>query len=449
MRGALRLPLGLTLLAGCSELLIVPNDDTSSSTAVAGPAVATSVGAGAGDVTGGGGAGGGPAVAHEIEIAVDGEADERLLVLLNEPDGTLVASWFGNELPVQPTVLDGQTVTFASIMGDGTEYVEARRVTPEVTRIEAPGTLPEAPCVEETMQVTVYMPPMGTSQMAELHLSTGGHAHLDELPGVLSVPAFRCSPAVTKVDALLTVGWYSFEAFELFQDIPFVPGSVVELTPTFPNEPRSAMTIDVLPGAEATVTGATIAWRGAPRYTPPLSGGLVAYERDLDGSSMGNTPFTYAPYAIDLPHGFQDVHVRVTYPPNDAACDRSAYLRRMGRSEQAIAYDAAALREPALEGDGFTLGGGELGQVIWRYAHDEATYWSLMDDPARPPLPMVFPQFPDVLPDGFEVPAVPPAPTGIQHRRSSGVASYAEAVASAKDPLPATLESRVSNLTCR
>jgi hypothetical protein len=449
MRGA---PLfsGLVLLAACSDVLIVPDDGTSSSTSGAGAGTSTGTGTntGAGDSSGGGGAGGGAVGPHRIEIAVATESDQGLLVLLNEPDGTLVASWSGDELPVSPTVADGQTVSFAYVIEDGTEYIETRRVTPEVTRIEHQGWHTyDFPCAMPSMQVVVDVPATGSSNVADAHLNTGAHGHVQSLPGVMEMTAASCFGAVSKVDVLVTVGDFSYDAFELIQDVPFVVGATVELTPTFASQTRSVMTVQVDDMGDATSAGGTISWRSDAEHTFPF-GGLVAFEKDLEVFHLGNAPFTYAPNAVDLPHGHQEARIRVTFPPSDAACDRKSHLTRTGRSAEAIAFHANALAEPTLNGDSWMLGEGEVGQTLWRYAYDDAVHWSSFEDPAWPPLPMVFPQFPDELPEGFEVPAVPPAPKGIQHWRSTGVASYAEEAASVHEPIPATLERRVSNLAC-
>ncbi len=447
MRGA-PLVFGLVVIAACSDVLIVPDDGTRTSTTGVGASAGTGTNAGAGDSAGGGGAGGGPVGPQQIEIAVATESDKGLLVLLNEPDGTLVASWSGDELPVSPTVSDGQTVTFAHVGDDGTEYIESHRVTPEVTRIEHEGWHSYVfPCAMPSMQVVVDVPAISSSNVADAHLNTGAHSHVQSLPGVMQMTAASCFGAVSKVDVLVTVGDFSYDAFELIRDVPFVVGATVELTPTFATQPRSVMTIDVDDLGDATSAGGTISWRSDAEHTFPF-GGLVAFEKDLEVLHLGNAPFTYAPNAVDLPHGHQEARVRVTFPPSDAACDRKSHLTRTGRSEQPITFHASALAEPTLSGDSWTLGEGEVGQTLWRYASDEAVHWWSFEDPARPALPMVFPQFPDELPDGFEVPEVPPAPTGIQHWRSTGVASYAEDVASVNEPIPAILERRVSNLAC-
>ncbi|HTJ82627.1 MAG TPA: hypothetical protein VL400_12980, partial [Polyangiaceae bacterium] len=112
--------------------------------------------------------GGGPSTPHDVEIAARFHplADRtRLLVLVNHPDGSLVTTAQGADLPIHATMSDGDLVSYAYVSWasdvDGQiQRVSSYRVTPETRRIEHAAELfiePDA-CVRETMHLVVHVP---------------------------------------------------------------------------------------------------------------------------------------------------------------------------------------------------------------------------------------------------------------------------------------------------
>ena len=222
---------GLVWLTACSEVVVAPEEGTSSAATVT--AASSTVGTGGGSVE-----------PHQIEIAVDGESGDELLVLLNEPEGTLVTSWSGSELPVQTTAVVGQTVTFAHATSLGKEEIETIRVTPEINRIERRGTRPPPPCIEEEMQVVVHVPSVAGASTAFVRLGTLGGGSLQSLPGDVEATAVRCAGTLEAFDVLVVAGDSTFEAFELLEDVPFEPpGPLLRILAVAGSEPGLVMAI--------------------------------------------------------------------------------------------------------------------------------------------------------------------------------------------------------------
>ncbi|NUO50227.1 MAG: hypothetical protein HOV80_15340 [Polyangiaceae bacterium] len=425
---------GLIWLTACSDVVVRP--DEGASYAASGTAASSTVGAGGGSVE-----------PHQIEIAVDGESGDELLVLLNEPDGTLVTSWPGSALPVETVAAAGQIVTFAYATSLGNEQIETIRVTPEINRIERRGTRPSPPCVEEEMQVVVHVPSVAGASTAFVRLGTLGGGSLQSLPGNAEATALGCAGSLEAFDVLVVAGESTYQAFELIEDVPFEPRTTVEISPTFATAPRSTMTIEVDAMGDAMGAWGRLGWEGESIFAGSTPGrSFSVHEPALEAEFRGNAPFTYAPGGMNLPHGFQLARVEVDFPPTSNACGRYANLVRSGRSTQPIAFHATALGEPTIVDDTWQLGPGEVGTVVRAEGGNRNVLWQFMDDPARPAGALVFPSFPASLPDGFELPAEPPALIMIVHERH-GSASYAEEVASSQDVVPLTYEAR-STLVC-
>lgn len=442
------LALGLVCFAvvGCND-----DTDPSSGGAAAGGAAA------GGGATGAGDTGGAAAEPRTIELALRNRTyadDNDVMVLVNHVDGTLVESHLGGELPIDVTVVDGDLVSYAYVShaAEYTEIINSYRVAPGVQRIEAAvATLPTFPtCNAGTMQLTVHVPAVPGGISAAVQSSDGRFAQAMSLPADLTVEVTPCSPINTYA-ALVTVrGAVGFEAFELFQDLPFQDGGTLELTPTFATEPRAPLTFEVDQLDGATEAWGDAAWYGDYSYEDPDPQFLFTpNERDLDQTFTGDASFTYAPAPMDLPHGFQIGRLLIDFPADASSCRRGAALVRRGATSEVIPFHVTELAEPLGDMTSWSLGDGAIGDVATRSARNDTTSWTLHEDPTQSFPLVVFPVFPETPPPGFlGAPTVPTEIVGFSHDDTDAAASYAELVAQSATPKSQTQRSRSRGLTC-
>lgn len=378
-----------------------------------------STGAGAtSSSTGGGGAGGAPNPGpHDVMLALDvpspGQAAE-VLVLLNHGDGTLVESWLGSVLPVVTSATDGDLVTYAYLTAvhvEGVGYMrslESFRVSPSLKSVRVSATPlngdPPKPCDEQSMTLHLHVLPLPDAPpdaKAWVRSSPpGAYASATSFPADITLTPSTCAP-VDAFAILMTVEGevgqiYGFAAQE---GIPFVPGSVVDLTIQPANMPRKplAIAVDEMEGP-ADVDG-WCNWDGAMRGYPTF----FVHEHGLDLQAKGVvSTMLYAPDLIDLAAG--DPGAYVSADQHDGGCLRRAELFRVGRSDTTLPLHVQSLAEATRVGETWTLGSGSVGDDVetdFTLAENWMP-WRVHEDPTAPPAPVVYPTFPSDVPKGLE-----------------------------------------------
>ena len=436
--------LSTAVLVGC-ELRVVPDDGAGASGTGGGPASGSGGGGAAG---GAAGAGGSEPVPRALPIAFVAELTpepDTLMVLVNHADGSLVTSYLGSELPTEATVIDGDTVTYAYLSSSSSiegqlQRIDSYRVTPELEQLEIDTALYFEPtggigCLSETMHVTVHVPAVTDGLTARVWFANGRASMPQALPGDIEYDLPSCSIPGATMPVLVTVsgpgGGYA--AFEMIEDVPFAVGSAIELTPTFTTMPRTTLVFDVDDVGDAETASGWAAWYGmfdfysdAPMYF------FTPNEPGLDTSFALDGPFTYSAAPMDLPHGYVVAVAGVQFPPTASACARGAGIVRLGKSAAPIPVHASELAEPLEDGASWKLGEGVAGDWLTRVASNGPTVWVSNEDPARAPIPLVFPEFPDTLPLGFTLPAGDFTVINYFHYEDDTVAAYADAFASHK-----------------
>ncbi len=453
--------LSTTVLVGCA-VRGVPDDGAGASGTGGGPAS----GSGGGGAEGGaGGAGGSEPVPRALPIAYvsygSGDPD-TLMVLINHADGSLVTSYLGSELPTEATVIDGDTVTYVYLSSSSTnagqqQLIDSYRVTPELERLEVDTPLYFEPtggvgCLSETMHVTVHVPAVTDGLTARVWFANGRASMPQTLPGDIEYDLPSCSIPGATMPVLVTVGGPvgGYVAFEMIEDVPFAVGSSVELTPTFTTMPRTTLAFDVDDVGDADTAGGRAAWYGMFDFYSDAPMFLFApNEPGLYATIAVDGPFTLSAAPMDLPHGYVVAAAGVQFPPTASACSRSASIVRLGKSASPIPFHASELAEPLEDGASWKLGEGAIGDVLTRVASNGPTVWVSNEDPARAPIPLVFPEFPDTLPLGFTLPAGDFTVSNYSHYEDDTVSAYADAFASHKPwASTSTQRSRSRGLVC-
>lgn len=107
------------------------------------------------------------------------------------------------------------------------------------------------------------------------------------------------------------------------------------------------------------------------------------------------------------------------------------------------------LAEPIETEGGISLGAGEIGDEIERVSKNGATNWLSHEDPAHADYPLVQPELPSTLPQGFVAPSGPFTPTNIYHYDNDTLDGYADTIRSYRSSsLPSTVRSRRREYAC-
>jgi hypothetical protein len=460
------------LLVGCASTVERMDDDGSQGPSSGGAPVTSSVtstssgGTGGSEPvsttsSGGTGTGGSEPVPRELPIAFvsyDIADPDALLVLVNHADGTLVTSYLGSELPTETTVTDGDTVTYVYLANiysaEGqAQQIQSYRVTPELTQLEIGAMLHFDPqggleCLDETMHVTVHVPAVPGGTVARVGFANGRVSMPQPIPGDIEYDVPACGLTQATMPVLVTVSGNEpgFVAFEMLEEVPFEIGGSVELTPTFATAPRATLNpVDDVVGA----TG----WAGWYGLYDPFSEEhsflFTPNESGFDASFTVDGPFSHSAAPMDLPYGIAAADLQVRFPPAEAACWRGAQIARVGKSETVIPFYPSELAEPLEDGDAWKLGEGAIGDVVRRIAFNGVTIWQSFEDPARPPMPAVFPEFPSTLPIGFTLPSGDFTVRSYTHQEDDTLESYADAWAVYQPwQKPSTVRSRSRFLVC-
>ena len=450
------------LLFGCASTVERTDDDGSQGPSSGGAPVTNSV---TSTSSGGSGTGGSEPVPRELPIAFvsyDIADPDALLVLVNHADGTLVTSYLGSELPTETTVIDGDTVTYVYVANsysaeDQLQQIQSYRVTPELTQLEIGAMLHFDPqggleCGDETMHVTVHVPAVAGGTFARVQFANGRFSMEQPIPGDIEYDVPACGLTEATMPVLVTVRGYApgFVAFEMIEAVPFEVGGSIELTPTFATTPRATLTFEVDPVDD--VVGAT-GWAGWSGLYDPFSEEhsflFTPNESGFDASFTVDGPFSYSAAPMDLPYGIAAADLQVRFAPAEAACWRGAQITRVGKSETVIPFHASELAEPLEDGDAWKLGDGAIGDVVRRIATNGLTTWQSFEDPARPPMPAVFPEFPSTSPVGFTLPSGDFTVQFYTHEEDDTLESYAAAFAVYQPwQTPSTVRSRSRVLAC-
>jgi hypothetical protein len=399
-----------------------------------------STGDGGFDGSGGKGGGDGGGVVegpHVIEIAlrsVDPRGDlSGSLVLVNTVEGGLRHVLHGEDLPAEIEVVDGDLVTFTDLADPGSSLsFDSYRVTPDVRRIERTAYIYPRPD-GDPMQVTIDVPEVeGATHYVLDRESAPRVSDLPAGPYTFEQAGGYTDPQYGMVRAEGPSGTLAHAVFEL----PFQPGQAVTVTPEMRAD-RVTFDIDVtsLDGAES-VEAHAFWWLGALTDD-------VSQDETLD-DPPSTWSFAGSVIAPDV-EGGRKLQVRARFPDIDGLCARAAFSHE-GPGDERFTFDAAALRQPLFDGDLFTLDGpGDFGQYLARSQEYEGIdgegYWTVHEDPARPPLPLVFPELPADVPAHLVPELESIRATSIAHA-DAGLDSYAAYVARPAVSFPRTTKVR-------
>lgn len=355
-----------------------------------------------------GGEGGGPPSPRTIDVAlhaVGAQDPDAILVLLNHEDGSLVESWKGSALPVAPTVIDGDFVTYVTA-DDGYQRADSYRVEAGVEHIERVfGFAPPEGCEGATMHVDVHVPEVAGGYQAEVSAAPYAYELGYDVPGNLGIDVPTCDGETA--DLFVRVSGPKGWTFQ-YASLPFVAGSTTQYTPTLSDGPRKPLAFDVF-GNAGTVSGG-----GYGAWMDPWLG--VLSEPTDHPEFKGDAPFHVEANLVDLPKGRPYAAAWAYYPPSQGDCESSATIERYGASDVTIPFDAGAIAEPIVDGATWKLAGAPGDMVVRTYQWgnaSEAPYWQMSDD-ARVPRAAVFPTFPADA-GAFAFPAAAPKLTDISH----------------------------------
>ena len=370
----------------------------------------------------------------------------RLLVMVNHVDGSLAQSWFGGELPVQATVVDGDLVTYASVdpLSLPSQSVTSYRVSPGVKRIAHRMTGAGSPsCADQTMHVDVHLIDLPGAKVAYV-VGGGAYETTYELSAGLGLDVWSCGkPSVSLVCYVVgPMGYLGFEAV----DLPFEAGTSISYTPSFASIPRKTLAFDVdgLEGAKQA---------GAYAFWLQHDGGglLITNDPELEMTQqLGDAPFHFEADIVDFPgYGVPFAGGSAELPLTDGACDHRLGFSRIGASDAVLAFHLD-LAEPSLDGDGWKLGAsGVAGDVLLRtFDLSAGQSWTLFEDARTMVYPAVLPSFPAVVPTGFVAPHDSPTPWYLENIDDEELTSYADFVARSEVALVQTRTSHGNTYVC-
>lgn len=372
----------------------------------------------------------------DVAIRALGAQDaDAILVLLNHEDGSLVQSWKGSALPVSPTVLNGDIVTYVAA-GDGYRGAYSYRVEAGVERVEDTFGAPALCSSDATMHVDVHVPEVLGGLTSEVTGTASASQIAYAVPADLGIDVQSCDGQTADLFVRVNepAGW----AFQ-YVTVPFVAGTTTSFTAELLSKPRTPLAFDVFGVAGSDGAGGYGCW------LHPSFGRLCEPVGALE--FPGDAPFHAELNVVDLPMGRPYTEVWVSYPPTDGSCGGGAVIERYGASDVVIPFDAGAIAEPIVDGDTWKLAGvpGDAVRRGYHWGEDIDLYWSLVDD-AHVPRAAVFPSFPMDAPD-FGFPMGSPKLAYISHEDREGAATYAEIVGN-PFPVVETLRTRSTVFDC-
>ncbi|NUP09930.1 MAG: hypothetical protein HOW73_28110 [Polyangiaceae bacterium] len=389
----------LALAAGCAVVIEDPLEEGGAGGGIAGGNATggqtNSAGGEANGAGGEGGQGGSEPVPRKIEVefAIDPAFLDGAFIVVSAVDGAFKSYVPAADSPTFVEVVDGDLVSFFDGDNGSSPLIESYRVTPEVDRIsnaaEGLGFFPGCEPIEP-MQLTVSVPSVPGATSYRVYLEPGSSKQSSE-PFEASFEV-TCASGPLNVFATALFG-SEIVAYEMVEDVPLQPGGSAHVELELSETARTTMTINVGDVDGADEVAASAHWNG-------LYFGTVM--QSLEGQSFAppEGPFTFAPAIISPPGGYPVVMASGTYPKVNGAC-RTSGFSHLGFTDETLTFDVGALAEPRpTDRHSWSfVDDGEIGDSLWQsWTFDFDVRWLVHEDPARPPLPSVFPQLPDDLP---------------------------------------------------
>ncbi|NUP09929.1 MAG: hypothetical protein HOW73_28105 [Polyangiaceae bacterium] len=388
----------LALTAGCAVVVEDPLEEGGAGGGFAGGDAVGGQNTGAGgEATGAGGeggqGGGGPVPRNiEVEYAIDPAYADSAFIVVSAVDGAFKSYVSAADSPTLVEVVDGDLVSYFDSGIVDAPSIESYRVTAEVDRISNVFGLPmylQACEPIEPMQLTVSVPSVPGATSYRVYVEPGQSKQSPE-PFEASFEVSCASGPINVFATALSAG--GIVAYEMVEDVPVQPGGAAHVQLELSETERKTVTVEVgaVEGTDEVTAGAH--WIG-------FDFGTISPTAQAQSFAPPAGPFTFAPSLISPPAGYPVIVAHGTYPKGNGACRESGFAH-FGFAET-LTFDVGGLADPRpADGHSWSFADdGEIGDSLRQsWTFDSDVRWVMHEDPARPPLPSVFPQLPEDLP---------------------------------------------------